>query len=134
MPLVNGDIVAMWTGLNARIQPQPPRFGKVENAAGFDILWEDGFEVTLSVGPAVDVLHDVTAANQNLIGKVVRLDINLTTVIQPSPAYDALVISAFRRERGGDGTISADRVLVQLLSNQMYLEVPVTQVTRLDNR
>jgi len=136
MPLVNGDIVTMANGLDY-MQPQPPRFGKVEDSTGIDILWEDGkFVQGYTAGTAFDVLHDVLTTTDDLIGKVVR--VNLGSYGE-SPALDAVVISGYRRENNGGGTIGATRYLVRLLSNGMYLEVDHTRtafasLTRLDNR
>lgn len=120
------------------IQPQPPRFGVVEDAEGIDVLWEDGrFTQTIPDGNLLDVIHDCTVTNEGLLGKVVRF--RMYSNLQGSAAYDAVVVNVYRRERGGGDEISEDYVLVQLLSNGMWYELLAssdvyTDVSRLDDR
>lgn len=145
MPLANGDIVATSRNLAAHMQSQPPRFGTVEDATGIDVLWEDGtFTQGITTNTSLDVIRfSATAVLSE--GKVVRVGNNPATAananapppftgVQPSPSFDAVVVNTYRREAGGDGSVSSDLVLVRLLSNGAYLEVYATQVARRDDR
>ena len=137
MAVANGDIVAVYhpSDTNVWYQYQPPRFGVVEDRTGIDVVWENGlFEQGIALDNSLDVIFDPPAGRASMEGKVVRLSINPDTTLEPSPSYDAVVIREFRRQRGGNGNPTATRVLVQLLSNGVYLEVWSTQVSRLDDR
>jgi len=120
---------------DSRVQPQPPLFGKVEDRGGIDVLWYSGlFAEGIARAASLDKIYNGDAANQQLIGKVVRVDPPQTAAEQPSPAFDAVVLEVFKRQQGGDGDASDDRVLIQLLSNNAYAEFPASSLTRLDNR
>lgn len=123
-----------------RMQPQPPRRGVVENTAGgvINVLWEYG-RSTGGIGnfASLDKIHDADAASQKLLGKVVRVTPSVEgggTAESPSGSFDAVVLDVYKRSRNGTYSPSNDVALLQLLSNDAYLEVLVSRLTRLDDR
>lgn len=132
MPISDNDIVSMHNAAYY-VQPQPPLFGVVSDRGGIDVLWENGdFQAGIALASSLDVIHDCSAtfAQQQYIGKVVRI----SPGTGQSGAYDAIVVSAFRRQQGGDGSEGTNKFLVKLLSNGMYYEVTSAQIARLDDR
>jgi hypothetical protein len=138
MPLANGDLVAVRSPGNAPgtyidwMQYQPPAFGIVANAAGVVVLWENGrYTAVVVAGQSLDKIRP---GFSDRLGHVVRIDNNPTAALQPSAAFDAVVVMSYSRQRNGDGTIGPGRLLCKLLSNGAWIEVSESSTRRLEDR
>jgi len=117
-------------------QAQPLQIG-VCDAVGVgdnrDVLWADGrLEMNIDED-ALDALSGGVSQTLKL-AKVVELAINPNLALQPSPAYDGVVLGQFRRNPAGAGTLGPDRVQVKLLNSRAYYELPARDANQLDDR
>ena len=116
------DIVTPHTGFNHFITPQRPTFGIVTDdggaaAAPKTVLWEHGLRQTLIKAEALDKVLDPNAYGAQFIGKVVGIRAATTAgdqVLQRSPEFQGVVVSAYWRQAGKGGTTQI--VLVKLFN------------------
>jgi len=96
------------------------------NGADADVLWSNGtFAETVPIA-ALDKINP--GASTPHFGKVVR------PVGPVSAEYTGVVIRTYTRQPSGTGTESALFALVKLLSNDTFIELPVTQLEVLPGR
>jgi hypothetical protein len=128
MALANGDVVAphLESG-TVKAQPQPPTFGVVDDAAGVDVLWQDGSLQTAITAVSLDKLG--TPTGDNLSGQRVMVDVSPGSSFQASADYQGVVVDLYTRDPAGSGSPGADLALVKLLSSGLYLEVLASQCT-----
>lgn len=123
MAIAKGDVVSPHLASGTtKAQPQPPRFGVVDNAPGdIDVLWEDGKLVT-GIDPAS--LDKIEApAVDALSGQRVIANLVPTGSVQGSADYQGVVVDLYKRDPAGSGSPGNDQALVKLLSSGLFVEV-----------
>jgi len=104
--------------------------------AAIEVLWMSGMVTPgISTGNSLDKIADPAAAGQATIGKVVQIappTVGGVTVQRPSAALQGVAVSAYSRQRNGDGT-AVEMVLVALYGGG-WVEVVTSLVTVLDDR
>jgi len=128
MALSNGNLVSphLVSG-TVKAQPQPPKFGIVDDESGVDVLWEDGRLQTGITNASLDNIEP--PASNVLTGQRVIVNVSPGASFQQSSDYEGLVVLLFKRDRDDGGSPTADLALVKLLSSGLYLEVLASQVT-----
>jgi hypothetical protein len=135
MAIVVGSIVSMGVlggALTATpVQPQPPKFGKVEALPGAaDVLWEDGrLQDTITVTALDDIGEPAAAEVTRLKGQIVRVKLSGATN-SDNAAYDALVVTLYTRDPGGAGPVGPTLALVRTIGDGgIYREIPAADLT-----
>lgn len=129
MALVQGDVVSphLESG-TVKAQPQPPTFGRVDDAPGdIDVIWEGGTLVSGIDGSSLDKILPVSV--NALSGQRVFVNLAPTASVQASADFQGIVLNQYQRDQNGGGSPTANLALVKLLSSEAYLEVLATQCT-----